>query len=142
MMKLLTSLVLVLAACTGSSEDASSPACQAATSHSDFAWIQTNVFDTSCVLSGCHMGAAANAGHLNLADGMSYNELVDEPSQVQEGWKRVVPGDPSSSYLMVALGHESGPMPPDGYMPLSSPALCSEKIDAIERWISAGAQQQ
>jgi hypothetical protein len=139
MTKLIAALAIAFAACTSSSEDAASPECQAAESHSDLAWIQTNVFDTSCVLGGCHMGTAANAGHLDLEDGMAYNELVGQPSQVQQGWYRVKAGDPSMSYLMVALDAISGPMPPDGPMPLDSPSLCSEKLDAITRWITAGA---
>jgi len=136
----LAALLLALGSCTSSSpETTASPQCEAAAMHSDFAWIQTDVFDTSCTLGGCHAGTAANAGHMSLEDGKAYASLVNVPSQIQPGWTRVVPGDPATSYLLVALGHEAGPMPPDGYMPLSSPSLCPEQLDAIERWIAAGA---
>jgi hypothetical protein len=135
--------VIGLAACSGTSstEDSLTPTCQDAMTHSDLAWIQTNIFTKSCAFSGCHVGTAPNAGHLDLEAGTSYANLVGANAMTQPGWKRVVAGDPDSSFLMVALGHAAGPMPADGYMPLSSPALCTEKLDAIARWITAGAAQ-
>jgi hypothetical protein len=139
----MTKLVLIAlacAACTGpQTEDSTTPACNDSMTQPNLDWIQTNVFTPSCVLGGCHMGAASNAGHMSLEVGKSYDSLVNAPSQIQIPWKRVVPGDPKDSYLLVALGAEGGPPPPDGEMPLSSPGLCAAKLDAIEAWITAGA---
>ena len=117
-----------------------SPSCMDATSHSDLAWIQTNVFTRSCAFSGCHNGTASSAGHLVLTPGASQRNLVGMPTETEADWVRVVPGHPEQSYLLVALGDGGGPAPRDGTMPLSQPALCVEKRDAIARWIAAGAQ--
>ena len=117
----------------------SGTACDEARSHSDLAWIQKNVFSASCTFSGCHLGAAANAGHLSLEPGQARSQLVNTASTSASTWMRVVPNDGSKSYLLVAIGAQSGPSPADGLMPLGNPALCVEKRDAIRRWIEAGA---
>jgi hypothetical protein len=113
--------------------------CEQATQHSDLAWIQDHVFSASCAVKTCHT-EDNQAGGLVLAKGMAHDNLVDKPSTVQSGWTRVIPGDPTHSYLLVALGGEPG-TPPDGsVMPWGGlPMLCSQEIDAIERWIAAGA---
>jgi hypothetical protein len=38
----------------------------------------------------------------------------------------------------VQIGGEPGPEL-EGFMPWNQPKLCDEKIDAIRRWIAAGA---
>jgi hypothetical protein len=110
--------------------------CEEATLHSDLAWIEAKVFVPRC--ASCHGGANPDVG-LSLAAGQARSNLVGVGSSTQSGWVRVVAGSPSTSYLMVALGRASGPPPPDGFMPLGSPALCVEIHQAIERWIAAGA---
>ena len=110
--------------------------CEEAAYHSDLAWIQTKVFNVSCT-SGCH-GAASPAHGLSLKPGESHAELVNVASHHDPSWQRVVPGDPGASMLMVQLGGEPGPEL-EAYMPLGMPKLCVEKIDAIRRWIAAGA---
>ncbi|MDX2094092.1 MAG: hypothetical protein SFX73_40045 [Kofleriaceae bacterium] len=111
--------------------------CAEATQHSDFAWIQDNVFTPSCTGRACHR--ANEEGYLSLAEGEAFAELVNQPTDTVSGWTRVVPGSPSTSYLLVALGRASGPPPSDGIMPLLADPLCAEKLDAIERWIAQGA---
>lgn len=113
--------------------------CEEARTHSDLAWIQTNVFTPSCAVAGCHRTPAVSAGHLILDPGLSHAQLVNTQSTSAASWMRVVPSDVAKSYLLVAMGAESGPRPTDGLMPLGSQALCTEKLDAIERWIEAGA---
>jgi hypothetical protein len=54
----------------------------------------------------------------------------------------VVPGDPANSYLLIKLGRGDQSLRFGDVMPQSSSenaTLCEEKIDAIERWIAAGA---
>jgi hypothetical protein len=114
-------------------------ACEDAASHSDLAWIEQHVFAPSCATTGCHTGTNPSV-HLRLDPGFARENLVNASSSTQGGWVRVVPGSPSSSYLLVAVGRVSGPPPRDGIMPLGAPALCAPMIDAIERWIAAGAQ--
>ena len=65
-------------------------------------------------------------------------------------YKYVVPNQPNQSWLLLMLGHKqpgemspplaSVPNPP-GLMPQNSGGvlICKEKRDAIERWITAGA---
>lgn len=113
-------------------------ACQEATQHSDLAWIQRNVFDVSC-LTGCHSGANASS-QMDLSSGRAWASLVNVPSNQESGWVRVVPGNSPSSFLMVKLQGEPGPAL-DAYMPWGQPTLCKEELDAIRRWIVAGAPQ-
>jgi len=139
-------LVWCFSACTAAdpnvSPDAGSdPACDEAVSHSDLAWIQSQVFTPSCALPSCHRGAAATAGFLALEAGRARSQLVDTASTSATSWKRVVSGNASRSYLLVAIGQVSGPRPTDGLMPLGGGALCAEKRDAIQRWIEAGAPE-
>jgi hypothetical protein len=77
---------------------------------------------------------------LNLSAGAAYNNLVNKGASTVTGWTRVTPGSLATSYLAVSLGRAEGPPPRDGYMPLGADPLCLEKLEAIERWILAGAQ--
>ncbi|HUS28074.1 MAG TPA: hypothetical protein VMZ53_06180 [Kofleriaceae bacterium] len=112
--------------------------CQEATQHSDLAWIQQKVFTPSCT-DECHSTPDPSSG-MDLTAGHAYTNLVNVNSNQFSGWKRVVPGDPRSSMLMVQIGGEQGPAL-EGTMPWGQPKLCDEKIDAIRRWIAAGAPQ-
>lgn len=111
--------------------------CEEAAYHSDFAWIQRTVFDVSC-LQGCHSGQYPR-GELDLSAGRSHAQLVNARSTYDTSWRRVVPGDPGASMLMVQLGAEPGP-PVEITMPSGQPKLCDEQLDAIRRWIASGAQ--
>ena len=81
--------------------------CDEAAYHADLAWIQTEIFDKSC-LTGCHSGANPTS-NMNLIAGRSWSALVNVPSNQYSGWTRVVPGDPARSMLMVQLGGERVP---------------------------------
>jgi hypothetical protein len=112
--------------------------CEEAALHSDLAWIEANVFVPRC--SECHGGASPDAG-LRLEIGHSRNQLVNIPSSTKGSpWVRVAPGSVANSYLMVALNRTPGPASSLGFMPLGSAPLCDPILDAIERWIVAGAQ--
>ena len=124
---------------TDGGTDATLSICDQAAQHSDLAWIQTNVFSATCARSNCHV-TGNEAGGLVLEAGKSHDYLVNMPSTVDHGMMRVLPGDPTQSYLLVALGGEPG-MPPEGtVMPWGGlPMLCSQEVDAIKRWVMAGA---
>lgn len=134
-----------------SSADASiSASCLEATMHSDLAWIESNVFKTSCIFSGCHNGANTDAGRLDLREGMSFAELVNVDSVIAPTYKYVVPNQPNQSHLLLMIQHVApdmmspptvAPDPQIGYMPQNAGGrpLCVEKRSAIERWIMAGA---
>jgi hypothetical protein len=113
--------------------------CQEAPQHADLTWIQQKVFTPSCATAMCHAGADPDVG-LNLEAGRARASLVNRNASTATGWIRVTPGDLSTSYLMVALGRVDGPPPRDGFMPLGADSLCVEKLEAVERWILAGAQ--
>jgi hypothetical protein len=112
-------------------------------------WIQQNIFSTNCSSTSCHSpttGGGNPAGGIILTTG-SYNKLVNADTTVATNRKLVIPGDIHQSYLMVILqaiklseaDPSPAPAPAGGYMPLSSPPICCQKLDAIGRWIMAGA---
>jgi hypothetical protein len=112
--------------------------CEEAKLHSDLAWIQQKVFTPSC-LGECHTEPTPSAS-MDLSTGHSWGSLVNVTSTQYPTWKRVVPGNPGASMLMVQIGGEPGPEL-EGTMPWGQPKLCDEMIDAIRRWIAAGAPQ-
>jgi hypothetical protein len=111
--------------------------CDEAVYHSDFAWVQRMVFDVSCAVSGCH-NAVEQKADMNLSTGSAYASLVNVASTKHAGWMRVVPASASDSALMVEIGGEPG-FALEGTMPWGMPKLCTEQIDAIRRWVAAGA---
>src|SRR5438876_12447145 len=58
-----------------------SPRCAEAMMHSDFTWINANIFQRSCFFSSCHTTAnATHAGNLDLTSSKAYTSLVDKMS--------------------------------------------------------------
>ena len=127
--------------------------CMMGATESTLSWIEANVFSKSCAFSGCHNGTATAAGRINMKDpGMSHADLVGVDSAIDSGRKLVVAGQPKQSYLLMMMQHfppeemeptPAAPPPNDiGYMPQNTggSVVCCQKLDAIERWIMAGAQ--
>jgi hypothetical protein len=113
--------------------------CEEAVYHSDLAWIQTKIFAASCTSGSCHDATTPQA-KLDLTAGHAFAELVNVKSTIYTSWNLVTPGDPAASMLMVRLGGASGPTVDT--MPKGQATLCSEKIEAVRRWIAAGAANQ
>jgi hypothetical protein len=122
-------------------------ACNAAEGQASLTWIQANIFDRNCGGGSCHGNVANPGGRLVLAVG-SHAKLVGAASMLAAGRTLVVPGNVAQSYLMVLLRHvplaEADPAPAPaptgaGYMPPNNEPICCQKIDAIVRWIEAGA---
>lgn len=109
--------------------------------HSDLAFIQSKIFTPGCsAFASCHRGAAISAGGLSLEAGVARAALVDQPSAIDPSKSLVKPGDPANSYLMIITGKYPGVIDPQvGTMPSRNPLLCQEKLDAMDRWITAGA---
>ena len=146
-------LLVLLAACGsgGSSVDSgpadANPICIEADQHSDFEWIQDNIFSKQCsAFSSCHKGSALEAGDLNLEEGNTFENVVgvrsdvcDEYDGCEDGMRIVEPGVPEESYMLIILGHygEDDPRidPEVGTMPFNNKPICLEKRNAIERWI-------
>jgi len=142
----------------------SAPSCLQAEAemHSDFAWLQQNMFSTNCSGDKCH-GNPTNGteptGVLRLGTGFAYKTLLGKeptdpgpPPLVTSGQsdihRLVEPGNPKASYLLFIMkgfpGEEGTPPFPEpdpdvGYMPQKNNTLCCQKLDAVERWIAAGA---
>ena len=132
-------------ACVVSSTSAS---CVEATMHSDLAFIEQKIFASSCNVPGSCHNSASDPGKLDLRPGVSHDHLVGVPSIIDRTRKLVVPNDVAASYLMLmlrdvapAMASPPGSPPPGnvGFMPQAAPVLCCQKLDAIERWINAGA---
>lgn len=160
---LFASCVALVPACRYSLEDGASngtidssvdaplsASCMEALTRSDLAFIETKIFATSCIFSGCHNGANTDAGRLDLRAGMSHANLVNVDSVIAPTYKYVVPNQPNQSHLLLMIQHIAPaamsppamePDPQIGYMPQNAGGrpLCVEKRDAIERWIMAGA---
>jgi hypothetical protein len=97
-----------------------------------FSTIQTQVFSTSCALSGCHSGLVSP----DLRAGNSYAQLVDVLSSARPDLMRVKPGDSQNSYLIKKLtGDGTSRMPPP-----PRPAIDAAIIDSVKIWIDRGAK--
>lgn len=100
--------------------------------------LQRDVITPGCAnFRSCH-DADAPASRLDLTDGQSWAELVDQPSYFVEEEILVIPGDPENSFLIKKLrgnleAHEKDPMP------LDNDPLPEHIIQAFEQWIRDGA---
>lgn len=113
---------------------------------STFDRIQTQIFDRSCAVGGCH-DSQSTRGNLLLERGAAYDNLVGKtPTNADAaaaGWRRVATldaarGDTTTSYLFHKV---TGDLPP-GFgerMPLRRAKLDEALIAVIRRWIDAGA---
>lgn len=98
--------------------------------------VQTNIFNTSCAVSGCHRGSSAPHG-LDLSVGNAHGNLVNVESGGVPNLLRVDPGDPDDSYLVMKLEGHSDIV--GARMPLGGPYLSEEQIQLIRTWIEEGA---
>ena len=92
-----------------------------------------------CAADGCHnTGNAGGQNYTAAKDAVRTTLLADTIHPVgRTTWpKRVVPGEPDSSFLLVKL---SDPDPPGDRMPLGRPMLQQCDLDAIRSWITNGA---
>ena len=103
------------------------------------------IFNRSCALAGCHT-AGTLSGNLDLSAGRSYGQLVGVPSFEVPRLKRVEPGKPDDSYLVLKIQGTAGiggapmplgcPVPPAGGVCLSP-----DDLPAIRLWITQCATQ-
>ena len=87
--------------------------------------LQTSVFTPKC--TACHGGSSPEAG-MNLSAGQSFSNLVNVPTTTQVGGTRVIPFNPTGSYLHIflAAGHRSS-------------SVTAQDRANIDSWILAGA---
>ncbi len=113
---------------------------------STFDRIQTQIFDQSCAVSGCHDSQTVQADLL-LEPGAAYDNLVGKtPTNADAaaaGWQRVTTvdathGDVATSYLVHKVTGDLAP----GFgarMPFHRAKLDDTLVDVIRRWVAAGA---
>lgn len=99
-----------------------------------FTEIQAQVLNVSCASAGCHSGATPPAG-LDLS-ASAYSRLVNVASTEVPSLRRIVPGDPASSYLIQKI---EGTAAVGARMPFGGPFLDATTISRIRAWVSAGA---
>ncbi len=130
-------LVVFCVACSDSDHGADVDAGSGPRLGPTFTSIQTNVFDRSCAVSGCHVGGAAPRG-LDLSVTKSFQHLVNAQSVEDGRLILVVPGHPESSFLMNKL--EGNLHDGQGVrMPFGKPRLPDTTLQTIRDWIIAGA---
>lgn len=131
-------------AATGCDESLSQLAGPSPALEPTFSTIQSNIFEApdaagraACVT--CHTNAVhAPSGGLNLLHDAAYDQLVNVPSHEKPALRRVVPGDPDSSYIVHKLEGRPGII--GRQMPYSGPPyLTSGQLVIIRRWIEIGA---
>lgn len=127
---LVVSVVVLLSACEHANPVSTDPPAPTLTS------IQNSIFNSSCAISGCHLGANSPRG-LDMSPGESWSNLVNVQSSGLPTTIRVVPGDPDNSYLIMKM--EGAPGIVGLQMPQGRDPLSDSQIEAIREWIAAGA---
>ena len=98
------------------------------------------IFKTSCALASCHSSFARQGGLVLDSEDVSYVSLVghasEHPGAVQSGLLRVVPGDPTNSFLVRKLRG----LGPGDTMPQAGEPLAEPLIKMIESWVARGAK--
>ena len=102
-----------------------------------FSQIQTEIFNPSCALAGCHSGSGSPEG-MDLDAGESYDNIVNVPAAQDSTKDRIEPRDPDNSYLINKVRGDGGIS--GARMPPAGGALSAAKIDMLEKWVEAGAK--
>lgn len=130
----------------GTAHSASEPkqgACGAGEFNSTFSAIQKVIFEgRGCTHSKCH--GDAKAGELDLRAEAAYASLIEVKAS-QGSALRVMPGEPDESVLYNKLRAATEPgsvMVAGSPMPSGAPPLSPEHLEALRRWIEAGAPRE
>jgi len=125
---------VALASGCGSSSTPSAPSTNTVTFSTQ---IQQQILNPACV--ACHTDEGRTpSSNLNLKTGVSIANLVNIASVGKAGAVRVIPGNPSGSYMIQKL--EGAPDIVGLRMPRNGPPfLTTEQIALIRQWIQNGA---
>jgi hypothetical protein len=97
------------------------------------------LFTAHCAFSGCHAGASPAQG-LDLSAGHAYGDLVNVASGECALFKRVLPGQPTTSYVVFKIAGAPQPCFSGSQMPSGGrPPLAVAEQDTISNWILQGA---
>ena len=132
--------LVALAFATGCGSDSSSSPSAPSTTPSGPTFsvqIQQQILTPACV--PCHTDEGRTpSGGLNLKSGTAFSQLVNVTSTGKAGAVRVIPGDPSGSYLIQKLEGAADivglRMPRNG-----PPYLTDAQVALIRQWIQNGA---
>ena len=141
-LSLLGAFVLFVSACDERLSDLTGPTPDL---QPTFSSIQAEIFEAgdssgrpACI--NCHTGALARfISGLDLSHNVAYANLVNVASRGKAGATRVIPGDPTNSYLIHKL--EGAADIVGARMPNGGPYLTAGQIAVIRRWIEKGAEQ-
>ena len=137
---LLLSATSVVVACSGSGSDSSDSDSESGNPVSSvprlipeptFTFLQQEVFNSSCALSGCHTGSRRP----DLRTDNSFASILNVASS--RGIPYITPGDPGNSYLYIKVAGSTGIS--GGLMPRGRSALSSSVLEAMREWIESGA---
>jgi len=98
----------------------------------------TPIFQKRCAAGGCHSIATHQAG-LTLDSTRAYESIVGFTSTLQPSAKRVVPLEPSQSWLVTMISADDAARQGVSRMPLATQPLTDNQIATIIRWIEQGA---
>jgi cytochrome c553 len=137
MRRLIAGGLLMLAACSSEAPvpEAAKPAAQAASLYQEKI---APLFRAKCAT--CHL-TGTEAGNIQLTPDQAIAAIVDVASQEVPKLKRVVPGDPDSSYLVMKIeGTHIEHGGSGATMPFAAPPLGAQEIAVIRQWINQGAK--
>lgn len=93
-----------------------------------------DIFDNNCAFAGCHVSATAPK-NLDLSEEVFVANLVNVNSAEVSALKRVKPGDPADSYLVMKVKGAAGIQ--GDQMPRGRKPLSAQEIATIEAWIKS-----
>ncbi|MFN8599700.1 MAG: hypothetical protein U0842_04475 [Candidatus Binatia bacterium] len=142
-------LAAAVAACSGGGSSSSGgpgvpsePTCEGTEYASTFDAIQAEIFEKhGCTQDVCH--GSAKQGGLELTRGVAYQNIFDVRA-LGSTLKRVEPGDKTRSYLFLKLAAATAPGSVEitgAPMPNGLPPLGDDELEAVRRWIYAGAPE-
>ena len=100
------------------------------------AQISEQILAPNCAFSGCHGGGSLPA-NLSLEADFVAGEIIGIASTERPEFKRIDPGNPDDSYLLMKLRGDSRIT--GGQMPLGGGTLPAELLEMIREWIAGGA---
>ncbi|HVM98115.1 MAG TPA: EF-hand domain-containing protein [Candidatus Acidoferrales bacterium] len=118
--------------------------CSGGSYDSTLALLQKVIFENrGCTSQVCHGAPGApSAGGLDLRPEVAYDNLVEVNATTVTGMQRVVPGRHDASLLFINLAAATDPThfkAPLRAMPIGLPPISANELDALRRWIEAGA---
>lgn len=108
----------------------------APTTEITLAQISGQIFAPNCAFSGCHGGGSPQA-NMSLEAEFVAGEIIGIASTERPEFKRIDPGNPDDSYLLMKLRGDSRIT--GGQMPLGGGTLPAELLEMVREWIAGGA---